>query len=60
MILGVGLGAPPETEFGYFGEESDVKIRAKKLDESLDIITGLWSGEPFSYKGTHYQLEEMK
>ena len=48
MILGVGLGAPPETEFDYFGEESDVKIRAEMLDEGLDIITGLWSGEPFS------------
>lgn len=59
LILGVGLGAPPETEFDDFGEESDVKIRAKKLDESLDIITGLWSGEPFSYNGTHYHLEEM-
>ncbi len=59
MILGVGLGAPPETEFDYFGEESDMKIRAEMLDEGLDIITGLWSGEPFSYAGTHYQLNEM-
>ncbi|TET11484.1 MAG: LLM class flavin-dependent oxidoreductase [Candidatus Thorarchaeota archaeon] len=59
VILGVGLGAPPETEFDYFGEESNVKIRAEMLDEGLDIITGLWSGEPFSYAGTHYQLNEM-
>ncbi|MHA1943159.1 MAG: LLM class flavin-dependent oxidoreductase [Candidatus Thorarchaeota archaeon] len=59
MILGVGLGAPPETDFDYFGEESEVKIRAEMLDESLDIITGLWSGNPFSYTGTHYNLEEM-
>ncbi len=59
MNLGIGLGAPPETEFDYFGEESDMKIRAELLDEGLDIITGLWSGEPFSYTGTYYQLEEM-
>lgn len=59
VILGVGLGAPPETEFDYFGEESDLKIRAELLDEGLDIITGLWSGEPFSYAGKHYQLNEM-
>jgi len=59
MVLGVGLGAPPETEFDYFREDSDLKIRAKKLDESFDIITGLLSGDPFSYDGTYYQLEEM-
>jgi len=59
MILGVGIGAPPDVEFEYFSEESDTKIRAQMLDEGLDIINGLWSGEPFSYKGNHYQLEEM-
>jgi alkanesulfonate monooxygenase SsuD/methylene tetrahydromethanopterin reductase-like flavin-dependent oxidoreductase (luciferase family) len=59
LILGVGLGAPPDVEFDYFGEESDPKIRAQMLEEGLDIITGLWSGEPFSFQGTHYQLEEM-
>jgi alkanesulfonate monooxygenase SsuD/methylene tetrahydromethanopterin reductase-like flavin-dependent oxidoreductase (luciferase family) len=59
LILGVGIGAPPDVEFEYFGEESNEKIRAEMLDESLDIITGLWSGEKFSFKGEHYQLEEM-
>jgi alkanesulfonate monooxygenase SsuD/methylene tetrahydromethanopterin reductase-like flavin-dependent oxidoreductase (luciferase family) len=59
LILGVGIGAPLDVEFEYFGEESNVKIRAEKLDESLDIITGLWSGKPFSFKGKHYQLNEM-
>ena len=59
LILGVGIGAPPDVEFEYFGEESDTKIRAQQLDESLDIITGLWTGKPFSYKGEHYQLNEM-
>ncbi|MHA3962139.1 MAG: LLM class flavin-dependent oxidoreductase [Candidatus Thorarchaeota archaeon SMTZ1-45] len=59
ILLGVGIGAPPDAEFDYFGEASDTKIRAQKLDEGLDIITGLWSGKPFSYKGQHYQLEEM-
>jgi len=59
LVLGVGIGAPPDVEFEYFGEESDATIRAQKLDESLDIITGLWSGEPFSYDGKHYHLETM-
>ena len=59
LTLGVGIGAPPDVEFEYFGENSDSRIRAQLLDESLDIITGLWTGEPFSYDGTHYQLKEM-
>jgi alkanesulfonate monooxygenase SsuD/methylene tetrahydromethanopterin reductase-like flavin-dependent oxidoreductase (luciferase family) len=59
LVLGVGIGAPPDVEFEYFGEVTNEKKRAEMLDEGLDIITGLWSGEPFSFKGSHYNLEEM-
>ncbi|MFW9788124.1 MAG: LLM class flavin-dependent oxidoreductase [Candidatus Thorarchaeota archaeon] len=59
VTLGVGLGAPPDVEFDYFGEESNDRIRSQLLDEGLDIISGLWSGEPFSFKGEYYELEEM-
>ncbi|MFX1483240.1 MAG: LLM class flavin-dependent oxidoreductase [Promethearchaeota archaeon] len=59
LILGLGIGAPPDVEFEYFGEVSDAKVRAEKLDEGLDIITGAWSGKPFSHNGKHYQLKEM-
>ena len=59
LILGVGIGAPTDVEFEYFGEESNEKVRAEMLDESLDIVRGLWTGEKFSYQGKHYRLEEM-
>ena len=59
LILGVGLGAPPQWEFGYFGEEADARIRAQKLDEGLEILTGLWSGEQFGYQGSQYQMEPV-
>jgi alkanesulfonate monooxygenase SsuD/methylene tetrahydromethanopterin reductase-like flavin-dependent oxidoreductase (luciferase family) len=59
LILGVGIGAPPDVEYENFGETSNARIRAKKLDESLDILLGLWSGKPFSYAGEYYQLAEM-
>jgi alkanesulfonate monooxygenase SsuD/methylene tetrahydromethanopterin reductase-like flavin-dependent oxidoreductase (luciferase family) len=59
LTLGVGLGDPVQWDFGFFGEERDNKVRAKKLDEGLDILTGLWSGERFSYTGEHYQMEEV-
>ncbi|MFX0094927.1 MAG: LLM class flavin-dependent oxidoreductase [Candidatus Hodarchaeota archaeon] len=58
VIFGVGLGAP-EAEFTAFGEEENPKIRAEKLDEGLDIITGLWKGEAFSYTGKHYKIDNV-
>ena len=49
LTLGVGLGVPEEYE--TFGEDSDNKVRAAKLDEGLEILTGLWSGKPFEHHG---------
>jgi alkanesulfonate monooxygenase SsuD/methylene tetrahydromethanopterin reductase-like flavin-dependent oxidoreductase (luciferase family) len=59
LVLPVGLGAPEDGGFSKVGEPTDRKVRAQRLDESLEILSGLWSGEPFSYEGEHYQLEEM-
>ncbi|HEY6582563.1 MAG TPA: LLM class flavin-dependent oxidoreductase [Rubrobacter sp.] len=59
LVLPVGLGALDDGGFSKVGEPTDRKVRAKLLDESLEILTGLWSEEPFSYEGEHYQLEEM-
>ena len=58
-ILSVGLGAP-DSGFAAFGEVTDRKTRAELLDESLDILTGLWRGQPFRYKGKHYQVKPTK
>ena len=58
LVLGVGIGVPPEPEFGTFGEPTGVRERAERLDEALDVIVGMWSGEPFSYDGTYYQVKE--
>ena len=58
LILGVGLGDPPKLEFAQFGEEPSDRIRAAKLDEGLEILTGLWTGKPFRFSGTHYQLQK--
>jgi alkanesulfonate monooxygenase SsuD/methylene tetrahydromethanopterin reductase-like flavin-dependent oxidoreductase (luciferase family) len=60
LILGVGLGVPAATEFAAFGEETDVKVRAQKLDEGLVILTGLWSGEPFEFEGRHYKIQRTR
>ncbi|MEM7134528.1 MAG: LLM class flavin-dependent oxidoreductase [Chloroflexota bacterium] len=60
LIMGVGLGAPARWEYGFFGETVDQKVQAEMLDEGLQILVGLCSGEPFSFQGNHYQLEEMR
>ncbi len=59
LILPVGLGALDDGGFAKVGEPTDRKTRAQLLDEGLAILTGLWSGQPFSFQGDHYHLEEM-
>ena len=56
VTLSVGLGAI-DSGFDKFGEECDRRVRAELLDEALDIVTGLWNGQPFSYSGKHYTIE---
>jgi alkanesulfonate monooxygenase SsuD/methylene tetrahydromethanopterin reductase-like flavin-dependent oxidoreductase (luciferase family) len=60
IILGVGLGAAQD-DGGFYkvGEEMDLKRRAEIMDETLAILTGLWSGKPFSFKGIHYKVDKM-
>lgn len=59
LVLPVGLGALDDGGFAKVGEATDRTIRAQLLDEALAILTGLWSGQPFSFHGDHYQVEEM-
>lgn len=59
LILGAGIGYPPDPEFTAFGEPSDEITRGEMLDEGLEILIGLWAGQAFQHSGRHYQLEEM-
>lgn len=60
VIFGAGLGSPRDSEFEAFGEEADDRRRAQRLDEGLEILSGLWSGEWFAHSGEHYALDEMR
>ncbi|MGH2616879.1 MAG: LLM class flavin-dependent oxidoreductase [Thermomicrobiales bacterium] len=60
LVLPVGLGAIDDLAFGGVGEPTDRRTRAELLDESLEILTHAWSGEPFRYDGKHYQMAEMQ
>ncbi|QBD77529.1 LLM class flavin-dependent oxidoreductase [Ktedonosporobacter rubrisoli] len=59
LIMGAGVGASYDQGFTAFGEATDVKKRAQLLDESLAILQGLWSGQPFHYDGSCYHVEEI-
>jgi alkanesulfonate monooxygenase SsuD/methylene tetrahydromethanopterin reductase-like flavin-dependent oxidoreductase (luciferase family) len=59
LILGFGLGDDQDKGFTSFGDVADRKQRAEMLDEGLDILVGLMSGQPFSYTGKHYKVDEV-
>ena len=60
LILGVGIGGDWHGDFSVFGEAADDKSHGELLDEALAIIAGLWSGEPFSFDGAHYQVQNVQ
>jgi alkanesulfonate monooxygenase SsuD/methylene tetrahydromethanopterin reductase-like flavin-dependent oxidoreductase (luciferase family) len=65
LILGVGLGDTGEAlgvadaSFTHFGEERDPRRRAEILDEGLEIVAGLLTGEPYSFRGSHFSVDEV-
>lgn len=59
LVLPVGLGALDDRGFGAVGEATDRRERAGLLDESLEILAGLWSGESYGHRGAYYRFEPM-
>ena len=60
LVLGVGLGSGRASEWDAFGEATEPRVRASMLDEALQVLVGLWSGEPFSFEGRHYRVDESQ
>jgi alkanesulfonate monooxygenase SsuD/methylene tetrahydromethanopterin reductase-like flavin-dependent oxidoreductase (luciferase family) len=59
MILGVGLGAPVKDEYASFGDTTDTRVLAERLDEGLHALDLLWSGEPVTYRGNQVTLDDV-
>jgi alkanesulfonate monooxygenase SsuD/methylene tetrahydromethanopterin reductase-like flavin-dependent oxidoreductase (luciferase family) len=59
LVLPVGLGTTDDAGFGNVGEPTDARTRAERLDESLAILDGLWTGDPFGFAGKHYRFDPM-
>jgi alkanesulfonate monooxygenase SsuD/methylene tetrahydromethanopterin reductase-like flavin-dependent oxidoreductase (luciferase family) len=60
LIFGVGLGTNSYGEYLDFGEPTDHRVHGEMLDEGLEVLMRLWSGEEFSYQGQYYQLSQMQ
>lgn len=60
LVLGVGIGWPRDLDFANLGDSGDDRVRAAQLDEGLEVLTGLWSGERFSHHGEHYRLTDTR
>jgi alkanesulfonate monooxygenase SsuD/methylene tetrahydromethanopterin reductase-like flavin-dependent oxidoreductase (luciferase family) len=54
-IITVGLGAL-EPDIPRTGEPTGLRERADRLDEGIDVMRALWSGEP-SFQGHFYNYE---
>lgn len=56
FVLGLGLGDDWVGEFSAYGDEPDPRVRGRMLDEGLDVLKGLLSGEPVEHEGAHYAV----
>jgi alkanesulfonate monooxygenase SsuD/methylene tetrahydromethanopterin reductase-like flavin-dependent oxidoreductase (luciferase family) len=54
-VLAVGVGAV-ETDLPDTAEVTDLRGRAERLDEGIDLIRALWQGQG-SYQGRHYRYQ---
>src|SRR4051812_40315496 len=55
VVFGAGVGGS-SSEFSKFGDESDTRVRATMLDEGLDVLRALWTGEEVTHEGVHYTV----
>ncbi len=59
VTFAAGLGGPVEDEYESFGDTTDLKVLAGRLDEGLDLLRRFWSGEPVDHDGPHYQVRDV-
>ncbi|WP_069163772.1 LLM class flavin-dependent oxidoreductase [Nocardia altamirensis] len=61
LTLGVGLGSDRfGSELSKTGESLDDRRRGQMLDESLEILTAAWSGQPVHHRGEHYVVDDIE
>jgi probable F420-dependent oxidoreductase len=60
LIFGIGLGPPnPPVKAEYAACGIDFHNRGQLQEEGLQVMKGLWTGQPFSFHGRHFQLDNV-
>lgn len=59
MVLGAALGAPVADEYARFGDTTDTRVLAERLDEGLHALDLLWSREPVTYRGSQVTIDDV-
>lgn len=59
VTFAAGLGGPVEDEYASFGDTTDPKVLAERLDEGLDLLERYWSGKPVNHDGRHHQVRDV-
>lgn len=54
--LGLGQGYSPAEFEGYGIPRNE---RASRMEEGIAVIRGMWTQDPFSYQGKHYNLKNI-
>lgn len=60
VVLGVGIGGDGARELSAFAEETDPKVRGAMLDEELELLTALWSGQRVEHDGQHHVADDVQ
>ena len=60
LTLGVGLGVDTGGELARFGEVTDERERGVVLDEALELLLALWSGEEVHHHGPHFRADGVR
>jgi alkanesulfonate monooxygenase SsuD/methylene tetrahydromethanopterin reductase-like flavin-dependent oxidoreductase (luciferase family) len=60
LVFGAGLGGDPGRELSALGEETDPVARARLLDEGLDLLVRMWSGEQIDHGGPAYVADGVR
>jgi alkanesulfonate monooxygenase SsuD/methylene tetrahydromethanopterin reductase-like flavin-dependent oxidoreductase (luciferase family) len=60
MVFGAGLGGDLYSELTAFGEERDPRARAALLDEALEVVVEVWSGEAVTRDGSAFPLRRAR
>ncbi|MFH8794113.1 LLM class flavin-dependent oxidoreductase [Streptomyces sp. NPDC017941] len=60
VVFGTGLGGPIEDEYASFGEPTEPRVLAERLDEGLGLLDRYWSGEPVTHHGKHFHVDDVQ